>query len=136
MRLILAGDLIDQLDREAREAFPEECCGLIAGLAREGDIVALSLHPARNRAGRPDRFEIDPAEQFRLLRALRGTERRAIGCYHSHPNGRPGPSVQDRAGAGEAGFVWLIAAIAGPDATADLGAFLWQDGEFRRLDMG
>ena len=67
--------------------FPRECCGLIEG-ERHGDTaVAVALHATRNLAEASDRFAIDPAAQFALLRALRGTGRDIIGCYHSHPNG-------------------------------------------------
>ena len=47
----------------------------------------------RNLADTPDRFEIDPAEQIKLMRALRGAGREIIGCYHSHPNGSAEPSA-------------------------------------------
>ena len=34
-----------------------------------------------------------------------------VGCYHSHPNGRPEPSKRDLEYATEDGFIWLIAAL-------------------------
>lgn len=128
--LILASGLRVQLEREARAAFPRECCGLIEGV-REGDAVrAFALHPVCNLAERDDRFEIDPADQFRLMRALRGTGRDIVGCYHSHPNGRVEPSPRDRDGAGEDGFVWLIAAFAGAQEAIAVKAFAFADGKF------
>lgn len=132
-RLVLPDALRTQFAAEARAAFPRECCGLIEGV-REGDAArALKLHPARNLASEPDRFEIDPAAQFALLRALRGTERAVIGCYHSHPNGKAEPSPRDREGAGEEGFVWLIVALAAADASPSLAAFAGSD--FRALSL-
>jgi proteasome lid subunit RPN8/RPN11 len=117
-----------QLEKEARAAFPRECCGLIEG-RRDGDnLEVLALHPCRNLANGNDAFEIDPAEQFKLMRSLRGTERAIIGCYHSHQNGRPEPSPRDLAGANEDGFLWLIAAIG--DNKPGIGAHLWQAGRF------
>lgn len=98
-----------QLEREARAAFPRECCGLVEG-RRDGDRLEISaLHACRNVARGDDAFEIDPAEHFRLMRTLRGTNRAIIGCYHSHPNGTPEPSARDLAASGEEGFLWLIA---------------------------
>jgi proteasome lid subunit RPN8/RPN11 len=106
-RLLLADDLREQIAREARAAFPRECCGLI-----EGDALRVAaLHPARNISEDADRFEIDPADHFRALRMARANGRAIIGCYHSHPNGRAEPSARD--GDGEDGFLWLIAAISG-----------------------
>ena len=113
LTLILPDGLRAQLECEARAAFPEECCGLIEG-ERAGDVVrSLALHPTKNVADDPaSGFEIDPVAHIRLRCALRGTGREVVGCYHSHPNGRPTPSDRDRANPGEDGFVWLIAAVA------------------------
>ena len=72
---------------------------------------ATAFHPTRNLAAEPDRFEIDPSVHIRLLRALRGTGRDIVGCYHSHPNGRAELSPRDRQSAGDENFIWLIAAI-------------------------
>jgi proteasome lid subunit RPN8/RPN11 len=128
--LVLPDALRAQVSQEAIRAFPRECCGLIEG-ARDGEtFAAIALHSTRNLASRDDRFEIDPAEQFRLLRTLRGSERSIIGCYHSHPNGRAEPSEHDLSG--EAGFVWLIAAVTAPENVA-LAAFLSGNNAFAPL---
>src|SRR6185312_10543713 len=94
-------------------AFPRECCGLIEGFTEADQFRATRLHPARNLADAPDRFEIDPADQFAAAKSarLRGTA--IIGCYHSHPDGEPKPSNTDLARAGEENFLWLIAATDG-----------------------
>jgi desampylase len=129
---LLAAELEEQLAAEARAAFPRECCGLIEGVRRDGVIEALRLHPTRNLATRADRFEIDPAEQFRLLHALRGTERDIVGCYHSHPNGQAVPSSHDRTG--EDDFVWLIAAVR-EDSVCEIAAHLFMRGKFLPLSL-
>ena len=102
-----------QIEREAREAFPSECCGLLEG-AGDGEIIRITaLHPARNLSSDNDRFEIDPAGHFAAIRAARANGRAIVGCYHSHPNGKPEPSARDAEGAWGEGFVWLIAAVLG-----------------------
>ena len=122
-RLFLDDALQAQIAGEALAALPRECCGLMEGV-RDGDSVAVTvLHPSPNLASDPDRFEIDPALQFRLLREGRAV----VGCYHSHPRGTAQPSPRDVEGAGEAGFIWLIAGVAGQ------GAFVWDGVQFRRL---
>ena len=121
--LILPPLLRARLVAEARAAFSRECCGLIEG-ALEGEMVrAAALHPTANIGRTPDSFEIDPSAHINLLRTLRGTGRGIVGCYHSHPNGRPEPSDRDRAGGGEEGFVWLIAALADGSGPVELTAF-------------
>jgi desampylase len=121
--LVLGQALRTQIAREARAALPRECCGLMEGV-REGEAVRVTaLHPSPNRAADPDRFEIDPALQFRLLRE----GRTIVGCYHSHPRGAAEPSPRDTEGAGEVGLVWLIS------GAEELGAFVWDGARFRRL---
>jgi proteasome lid subunit RPN8/RPN11 len=128
--LILPLQLRAQIEGEARDAFPRECCGLIEG-AWHGDAVeAAALHPAPNLSMDADRFEIDPAAQFAALRTARANGREIVGCYHSHPNSANEPSVRDLAGAGEEGFLWLIASIAGADEAVQPAAFAFVEGRF------
>ncbi len=117
--LILPDVLRAQLCAAARDAFPAEACGLLEG-TRDGAIVTVTaLHPAANvSATTHDTFEIDPAAQFALQRALRGTGRAVVGCFHSHPNGRADPSPRDRANGCPEGFVWIIIATGVNDAIA------------------
>lgn len=130
--LILPEDLAVQLAALARTAFPAECCGLIEGRIEGQTARVLQLHPTRNLGEGPDRFEIDPAAQIRLLKALRGTDRAVIGCFHSHPNGRAEPSATDLAGASEEGFVWLIQPLTAEVADPAAG-FEYADGAFHQL---
>ena len=113
--LILSDALREQIAREARAAFPRECCGLMEGVCEDNVMRVTALHPAHNLSQEADRFEIDPADHFRALRAARTNGCDVIGCYHSHPNGRAQPSERD--GDSETGFLWLIAAVAGADVS-------------------
>ena len=130
--LVLPDLLRTQLMTEARKAFPCECCGLVEGTISGSHARATALHAARNLAVEPDRFEIDPEVQFTLLRGLRGTARQIIGCYHSHPNGRPEPSERDLAAASEDGFLWLIAALE-PRVELPIAAFVSIGSAFSRM---
>ena len=108
--LHLPGDLATAVLVAAARAYPRECCGLIEGTGTAGGWRASAIHEAANVADEPARrFLIDPQVQFDLLRRLRGTKTRIIGCFHSHPNGSPEPSATDRASADESDFLWLIA---------------------------
>jgi proteasome lid subunit RPN8/RPN11 len=111
--LLLSSAHRAQIEREAREAFPRECCGLLEG-ARDGDTIRVTaLHSARNLSPDSDRFEIDPADHFAAIRAARANGSEIVGCYHSHPNSKAEPSTRDAEGAWDEGFVWLIAAVSG-----------------------
>ena len=127
-RVALAEGLRAQILGEARAAHPGECCGLLEGLRTQGasgdEFRITALHPAKNLAPAPDRFEIAPEDHIKAFKAARANRHRLIGCYHSHPNGRAEPSAADRAGAGEEDFLWLIA------ADDRLEAFVYRRGEF------
>ncbi len=136
--LILPAALRAQIDDAAREACPRECCGLIEGLREGTCATAIALHPVRNMASDPDSFEIAPADHFRILRAARAHGRTVIGCYHSHPGGRPAPSPRDGDNPGADDFVWLIAALptrANALGRVEFGGFAAARGAFRRLRL-
>ena len=136
--LILPDPLRAQLAAVAEVAFPVECCGLIEGrteaLAGREALHVTALHPTRNLSAEPDRFEIDPAAHVRLLRALRGTGRDIVGCYHSHPNGRAEPSETDRARAADEDFVWLIQPVTS-DGPGPAAGFVFAGGAFRPIAL-
>lgn len=117
-----------QILREARQASPQECCGLVEGARAADGFRITALHPARNLAGAPDRFEIDPRDQFAAHKCARARGSAIVGCYHSHPNGRTEPSAADLAGAGEENFLWLIA------SDESLAVFVYSGGRFVGAD--
>jgi proteasome lid subunit RPN8/RPN11 len=131
VKLMLPAPLAAQIQAEAKMAWPAECCGLIEGVRTNDVFEVRALHPARNAATEPDRFEIAPEDHLAASRAARARAQRLIGCYHSHPNGRLQPSPRDRAG--EEDFVWLIAATDG--ASSNLAAWLYRAGGFTPLEL-
>jgi desampylase len=84
----------------------------------------------RNLASDSGRFEIDPSGHAAIQRRTRAAGTSIIGCYHSHPGGRPEPSAHDRAGAVERDFVWLIAGQA-----AATSAYLFDGKDFKPLTL-
>jgi len=129
MKLTLPQVLRAQILAEARAAAPRECCGLVLGRRTAGEAAILALYPARNTAGAADRFAIAPEDQFTAQRTARASGQAVIGCYHSHPGGAAMPSAADLAGAGEDGFLWLIAT---PQA---LAAFVFEKDGFAAAEL-
>ena len=106
-RLLIAAELIEAMLQAARDAAPEECCGLLVGTS--GRVTRLVS--ARNVHDTPHRFfTVDPAAQFALLRELRerGGEEELLGHYHSHPSGPAEPSPRDLAEANDSALFWLV----------------------------
>jgi proteasome lid subunit RPN8/RPN11 len=77
----------------ARDAAPEECCGLLGGV--EGR--AGSVYPLRNVAARPEvAYEAAPEELFDAQRRMRERGESLVAVYHSHPrSAEPEPSATD-----------------------------------------
>ncbi len=132
--LILPRSARQGIEGAARAAWPAECCGLLEGFRAGSTFVVTAAHAVRNIAADAGRFELDPAGHFAVQRALRGTGRAVIGCYHSHPNGRPQPSQRDGEGASEAGYVWLIAALAAQDVVR-IAAYLFDGAGFAPISV-
>lgn len=102
------------ISAHAAAAWPREACGLLVGRACGDAVEVVRAEPAPNLASAPDAFELDPAARLTLQRTLReaGEGLAIVGHYHSHPDAPAEPSARDRARAGEAGLIWLIAAVA------------------------
>lgn len=93
-------------------AYPDECCGLLAGRTDVDGAVRVSrVVASRNVAEtkKRDSFEVDPQVRFDLMRALddAGGER-LVGHYHSHPDHPARPSERDLAMAYEPELIWVI----------------------------
>lgn len=135
MKLLLPPELRTGIEDHARASLPRECCGLIEGVCEGGLARVLVLHPARNIAPGIGRFEVAPEDHFQALREARANNRGLIGCYHSHPNGEAKPSAHDLAGAGEEGFLWLIASLSGRETPVTLAAFVYSATVFFPVEL-
>ena len=84
-------EIYEEMLEHARSDAPNECCGLIGG--RDGELT--TLYRAENSEGSPLRYNLDPQDQFRIMRAIeeRGEELAAI--YHSHTHSPAYPSQTD-----------------------------------------
>ena len=115
----IPADLMQQINDAAEAAYPEECCGLLAGrTAANGDITVTRLGISNNVASgdRSRRFEVDPKVRFDLMRALDDGDideaEEIIGHYHSHPNHPARPSEHDLEMAFEPDLIWLVVGVA------------------------
>jgi len=124
--LILPASVRAVILDHVRAGWPREACGLLSGRdTSEGAILVEAAHPTANvdASGRPDRFEVDPAARFALMRELRGGPSRLVGHFHSHPGTAPTPSETDRRAAFEPDLAWLIVGLSGAqDAAPTLAA--------------
>ena len=106
--------LLERINAQAQSAYPDECCGLLAGRTQaDASITVTRVVSSPNVAASPggDRFEVDPKVRFDLMRELDGTDEDIVGHYHSHPDHPAEPSKTDLAMAFEPDLVWLITAV-------------------------
>ena len=90
--LRLTEGLSQELRRQGEQAYPAECCGLLAG--RPGDIkkVVQLIPVANRRTDDPHRYLISPDDLRRIEAELRPSGLEDLGCYHSHPEHPAVPS--------------------------------------------
>ena len=98
---------LDAVLTHAREALPDECCGLLIGTPAR---IALA-HRARNLEASATRFLIDPRDHFAAVHAAREARRFVVGVYHSHPRGTAIPSPADLADASYDDYLYLIVGL-------------------------
>jgi proteasome lid subunit RPN8/RPN11 len=91
--LVLSRKLRDEMVTHAREATPQECCGLLLG----EDEVARRVLRCRNAHPTPEtRYLIDSKDVLTALRASEDFDRELVAIYHSHPRTQAYPSPTDR----------------------------------------
>jgi proteasome lid subunit RPN8/RPN11 len=82
---------LDEMEAHAREAYPEEACGLLAG--RDGEAVKVCR--LRNVDASNVTFRFDPGEQIRAMKEIAREGLEIVAIYHSHPVSPPYPSQVD-----------------------------------------
>ena len=84
----------EELFAHARQADPNECCGLVGGTENG---VARTVYRLRNVAAKPlATYEAAPEELFNAQRAMRARGEHLLAIYHSHPRAAdPYPSETD-----------------------------------------
>ena len=81
---------------QARNEFPDECCGYLAGLNHGEDILIKKIYVLTNKEHSSKHFSMDPAEQFKAVKLMRTAKLSMIGNYHSHPYSPSRPSKEDK----------------------------------------
>ncbi|GAB4387380.1 MAG: hypothetical protein Kow0025_00630 [Thermodesulfovibrionales bacterium] len=120
----ISRERLDEAIAHAREAYPLEACGILAG---SGHTVTMVLR-LRNADESPVTYSLDPSEQQRALKFIEAEGLRIVAIYHSHTSSAayPSPTDVERAyfpGTREPNFphsAYVIVSLAGrqPDVRA------------------
>jgi proteasome lid subunit RPN8/RPN11 len=134
--------LLEDVYREARRAYPAECCGWLAG-AKDGDAAEVrpcrnqqqdGQHPTAPERGAETAYVIAGDDLLDLARGLDGP-RPPLVIYHSHPNGRAYLSATDVAvasspwGDGPAYPVQQLVVGIGARSVREAALFAWSDAQ-------
>jgi proteasome lid subunit RPN8/RPN11 len=93
--LRLSGALVEDIRREAEQAYPAECCGVLAGRLAEVKEVTKLVPMMNRRTDDPHRYLISPDDLRRAEAELRSSGLEVLGSYHSHPDHPAEPSAFD-----------------------------------------
>jgi proteasome lid subunit RPN8/RPN11 len=136
----ISDDVLAAVYAHARETFPAECCGWLAG-PREGDAVRIRRtanayssddHPTAKDRTAETAYVIGGADLIALSKELDGAEPPLV-IYHSHPNGRAYFSDTDKVVAtdpwGEGPTFPVQQLIVGvlADRVVEAAQFAWSD---------
>jgi proteasome lid subunit RPN8/RPN11 len=103
---------VGHIHDHAKEAYPEECAGVLVGMDTGGMKVVVDVWRAENthEEERSRRFLIEPLKikEFEERAAERDMD--VLGFYHSHPDHPAEPSEYDREHAWP-GWSYVIASV-------------------------
>jgi proteasome lid subunit RPN8/RPN11 len=102
---------------QARAEYPNESCGLIIGDGAAADGGrALRYETVRNKAASPYRYEIDPADLYRLTIETDDASEVFWGIVHSHTHTPAVPSPTDIALAFYPDALYLLVSLSADEA--------------------
>jgi len=83
--------IFEQMIAQVKAEAPIEACGILAG----SDNRVEKLYKMTNADKRSDHFMMEPTEQFKVIKDIRGAGLEMLAIYHSHPATPARPSAED-----------------------------------------
>jgi proteasome lid subunit RPN8/RPN11 len=109
--------LVDELIAWARQGYPNEACGVLAGDAFAADGGRpIRFVGTRNADASPFRYRIDAEEQLRVFLEIEDAGEEIWGIFHSHVRSPAVPSPTDVGLAFYPGSLYLICSLSDPNA--------------------
>jgi proteasome lid subunit RPN8/RPN11 len=129
-RLILRSEQRGAILDYVRGLWPEEACGLLAGLGERVQQVYLIENIRHSRSD----YFMDPNQQVSAMLAIEAAGQELCAIFHSHPAGQPKPSRTDIDRAYYPDAVYMILA---PAEGADwaMRGFAITDGQVREVPI-
>ncbi len=99
MTLILSSELRMAIELHSERAYPNECCGIMLGIAEGETRRVIALLPQANQSAAEEqfhRFLITPEMMLAAEQQAQANKLDVLGFYHSHPEDEARPSNFDR----------------------------------------
>ena len=130
--LPLGDDVREQMIAHAREQFPKECCGMLAGV----DSKPVKVVRATNSEDSEFRYRVDDRELLRFLQDCDDNGWDFLAVYHSHTRSEAYPSPTDVRLAGNwPDPYYVLVSLADQDDPV-VRAFRITDGEISEVPTG
>jgi proteasome lid subunit RPN8/RPN11 len=98
--LVLAPEYEKIISDDGEKAYPNECCGVLAGEINTDGVKTVkrteAIHNAREDGEQYHRFLITPEDMMKAEQNARAAQLEVIGFYHSHPDHPASPSEYDK----------------------------------------
>ncbi|WP_020529016.1 M67 family metallopeptidase [Flexithrix dorotheae] len=96
MRLKIAPNALEEMQKHAEATYPNECCGFFYG--KDGEIRNIEVAKEVTNSKEGDqrrRFEVSPLDYLKAERYADEIGQTLLGIYHSHPEHPAIPSEHD-----------------------------------------
>ncbi len=123
----IPASIIDEMVNHAREGYPEEVCGILAG----SEDVVTRIFRMTNLEHSPVSYFMDPKEQFQVMKKMRTEGLRMLAIYHSHPDSQAYPSAKDVSLAFYDDVAYIIVSLA--DDEPQVRAFEIKEGKVKEM---
>lgn len=134
MSLELPTTLVKEMLEHARQEYPNECCGVLAG--RLGRVERM--YRGVNADLSPYTYRLDPQDQLRIFREIDAEGLELLGIYHSHTQSPAYPSRTDVVKAYYPDAIYVIVSVqngAVPEAHPAVRAFRIRDGAITEEEL-
>jgi proteasome lid subunit RPN8/RPN11 len=134
MSLELPKAVVTAIVGHARDEYPNECCGLLAGRGTRVERLFRGQNVDRS----PYTYRLDPQEQLQFFKAIEAEGLDLLGIYHSHTQSPAYPSQTDVARAFYPDAVYVIVSLRSPTTdpgSPEIRAFRIRDGQVTEEEL-
>ncbi len=122
--------IFEQMIAQVKAEAPIEACGILAG----SDNRVEKLYKMTNADNRSDHFMMEPTEQFKVVKDIRGSGLEMLAIYHSHPQTPARPSAEDNRLALTPDVTYIIVSLQNGDYPTVKG-FLMENGSVAEVPV-